>query len=691
MTKRIEQLRRFYIDDKAHHSFRQPAWDRYELARRFHAEGVPALERSVERLIYVLEHEQPVVFVDERIAFMRTVPVLPELFTPEELEDMKKTHWLHEQGEVCNINVDYTLLMNVGLDAKREELRRLAQSRREQGETDKADYLLAQERILAAVQDLADRYAEKARSDGNMTVARTLERVPAKPPRNTLEAFQMFRILHYVMWAGHNYHNTVGRLDQYMYPYFVKDMQSHAYTEEGMLELVEEFFLTFNRDSDLYTGMQQGDNGQSVVLGGLNPDGTDSYNALSEMCLKASLELKLIDPKINLRVHRNTPLSTYILGTQLTKQGLGFPQYSNDDVVIPGLKALGYEEKDAYNYVVAACWEFIIPGCAMDIPNIEAVSFAKAVSDATMEHLCGCPDYETFEGYVRQNVKRQIDEIEEKLKNIYVFPAPFVSLMMDGCVEKAQDVSLGNKYNNYGLHGTGVATAADSLEAIDRYVFGDRTLTAERLVKALQNNFEGEDTLLTQLRYHTPKMGNNEDCVDQRAARLLDAFADLLKGRVNERGGIFRAGTGSAMYYVWHPKDLNATPDGRKQGEPLGANYSPSLFIRAKGPVSILQSFAKPNLGRVINGGPLTIEFHDTVFRNDEAIGKVAMLVKSFMDLGGHQLQLNTVNRDTLVDAQKHPENYKNLIVRVWGWSGYFVELDKCYQDHIMARMELVV
>ena len=150
MTKRIEQLRRFYIDDKAHHSFRQPAWDRYELARRFHAEGVPALERSVERLIYVLEHEQPVVFKDERIAFMRTVPVLPELFTPEELEDMKKTHWLHEQGEVCNINVDYTLLMNVGLDAKREELRRLAQSRREQGETDKSEYLLAQERILAA-------------------------------------------------------------------------------------------------------------------------------------------------------------------------------------------------------------------------------------------------------------------------------------------------------------------------------------------------------------------------------------------------------------------------------------------------------------------------------------------------------------------------------------------------------------
>ena len=229
------------------------------------------------------------------------------------------------------------------------------------------------------------------------------------------------------------------------------------------------------------------------------------------------------------------------------------------------------------------------------------------------------------------------------------------------------------------------------LEVIDRYVFGDRSLPAERLVRALEHNFEGEEELLARLRYHTPKMGDNEDCVDRRAVWLLNTFADAVAGRVNERGGIFRAGTGSAMYYLWHADDMPATPDGRRRGEPLGANYAPSLFMKAKGPVSILQSFAKPNLGRTINGGPLTIEFHDTVFRNDEAIGKVALLVKSFMDLGGHQLQLNTVNRDTLADAQKHPENYRNLIVRVWGWSGYFVELDKCYQDHIMARMELAV
>ena len=691
MTDRIKALRKFFIEEKAHHVLRQQPIDPYEMAEKFYRENTPALERSVSRLLYMMENEKPVIFPEERIAFTRTIPVLPELYTKKEIAELKENHWPHEQGEVCNINVDYTMLLRDGFDAKRSELKKRAAHFADKGDAEKQNYLLGQEKILAAVQDLADRYAKTAAECSNRTVADVLSRIPAKAPQNLLEAFQMFRIIHFVMWAGHNYHNTIGRFDQYMLPYFEKDIRKGVYTEESALELIEEFFLTFNRDSDLYTGMQQGDNGQSMVLGGLAPDGTDTYNRLSELCLKASLELKLIDPKINLRVSKKTPLSTYILGSELTKQGLGFPQYSNDDVVIPGLIALGYDREDAYQYVVAACWEFIIPGKAMDIPNIEAVSFARAVSEATMEHLEDSPDYETFLGHVKENIISQVDEIEQKIKNLYVFPAPFLSLMIEGAEEKARDVSLGAKYNNYGLHGTGIATAADALEAIDCYVFMKKTLDAHRLVQALKANFEDEEELQTMLRFHTPKMGNNEDCVDQRAVRLLDVFADTLEGRKNERGGIFRAGTGSAMYYIWHASEIPATADGRKKEENLGANYSPSLFIRAKGPVSILQSFAKPHLERVINGGPLTLELHDTVFRNAEAVGKVAVLVKSFMDLGGHQLQLNAVNRDTLVDAQKHPENYKNLIVRVWGWSGYFVELDKCYQDHIMERMELQV
>lgn len=691
MTERIERMRQFFVVDKGQKAMWQKEENPYVLAEQFAAEQIPDVDRAARRLIYVLDKEEPVLFEDERIAFTRTVTTIPEIFTEAEMEELRKEHWIHEKGDVCNISVDYTKLLNQGFDAKKAELEALRQQFSQAGEAVKAHNIKLQIDILDHVLALAARYQELAEKKGNDVVARTLKAVPAHAPQSFLEALSMFRIIHFTMWCGRNYHNTVGRFDQYIYPYLKADLDKGLYTEESALELLEEFFLTFNRDSDLYPGMQQGDNGQSLVLGGLNEDGSDSYNLLSELCLKASLELKVIDPKINLRVHEKTPLSTYILGTQLTKQGLGFPQYSNDDVVIPGLMELGYEKEDAYRYVVAACWEFIIPGAAMDIPNIEALSFTKAVSDASMEKLEQCRSYDEFEKVVRDKINEQADELCKRVSGVYLYPAPFLSLMMDGCCENGTDVSLGCKYNNYGFHGTGIATAADSLAAVKKFVFEEKSMEASALVKALENDFEGQALLCNRLRYESPKMGNNDDYVDEIAARLLNDFADSLKGRVNDRGGIYRAGTGSAMYYIRHAENLPATPDGRRKGEGFGANYSPSLFSRCRGPVSIIQSFTKPDLKRVINGGPLTLELHDTVFRIEESCAKVAVLVKSFMDLGGHQLQLNSVNRDTMLEAQKHPENYKNLIVRVWGWSGYFVELDKEYQDHIIQRMELML
>lgn len=689
MTDRISQMRRFFVTEKRQKDNWQAEEDIYTLANHFAEDGVDDLERATRRLCYVLHKEKPVVYPWERITFTRTVTTIPELFTEAEMEQLRKEHWIHEKGDVCNINVDYTLLLNCGLEAKKSALIDLRQAFCQSKEAEKAQYIDCQIRILEAVQNLADRYREEAVRQGNTIAAESLAQVPAYAPRNFLEALQMFRILHFTMWCGRNYHNTIGRMDQYLYPYFQKDFADGTLTEETALELLEEFFLTFNRDSDLYPGMQQGDNGQSIVLGGLDSQGKDAYNKLSELCLRASLDLKLIDPKINLRVHKDTPLEQYILGTQLTKQGLGFPQYANDDVVIPGLMKLGYREEDARNYVVAACWEFIVSGNAMDIPNIEAVSFAKAVEDAVFQALPSCASFADFMEAVQQQIRAQVDALCEKTKKLYVFPAPFLSLMIRGASENAQDVSHGSTYNNFGFHGTGLATAADSMAAIQKFVFDDGSVGKAELITALKTNFEGYDRLRNQLRYEAPKMGNNDDYVDSLAGELLDCFAASLRGRQNERGGIYRAGTGSAMYYVWHAKDLAASPDGRDAGENLPCNYSPSLFARCKGPISIIQSFTKPHLQDIVNGGPLTLELHDSVFRNSESIVKVAMLVKSYFDLGGHQLQLNSVNRDTLLDAQKHPENYRNLIVRVWGWSGYFVELDKVYQDHIIKRAEL--
>ena len=500
----------------------------------------------------------------------------------------------------------------------------------------------------------------------------------------------MFRLLHFALWCSFNYHNTVGRFDQYMWPYLRADLQAARLDESEARELVEEFFISFNRDSDLYPGVQQGDNGQSLVLGGVDAQGADAWNLLSDLSLQASLELRLIDPKVNVRVSSSTPLERYVAGTRLTAQGLGFPQYSNDDVVIPGLIDLGYAPVDARDYVVAACWEFIVPGVGMEIPNIAALSFPAAVDTALRAVLPSAQDFAAVMNRVRQEVRAQARELAAATAGVVMEPSPFLSVLMTGCLDRGRDVSEGLLYNNYGIHGAGLSTATDSLAAVRMAVFERHLVTPAELIGALDADYDGHEALRDLLRNDAPKLGNDDDAVDAIAADLLQTFADALADVPNDRGGRFRAGTGSAMFYVTHAATLGATPDGRKKGDFLSANLAPSLGVRVKGPLSVLRSFAKLPVRAAVNGGPVTMEVHDTVFRTPESTTKVAMLVRGFIEAGGHQLQINAVNRDILLDAQQHPERHRNLIVRVWGWSAYFVELDKQYQDHIIQRVELV-
>jgi formate C-acetyltransferase len=375
------------------------------------------------------------------------------------------------------------------------------------------------------------------------------------------------------------------------------------------------------------------------------------------------------------------------MGARLTKRGLGFPQYDNDDVVIPGLLKLGYSPEDAYNYVVAACWEFIVPKNGMEIVNIDALSFAGVVSDA-LEHLGEYPTYEAFYAYVDSRIKAECDRITKAHDNLYIVPAPWMSMLMGGTIERAQDITLGGNSNNYGVHGTGLSTAADSLAVIKQYYYEEKSISLDELMDALHNNFKGHESLQEKLRNEAPKMGLDQEEPDAIGGALLASFAQGLSGKRNERGGIWRAGTGTAMYYIFHSKDLPATPDGRSAGEVIPANFTPSMFLRQQGPVSVMRSFSKQHLEDTINGGPLTIELDQSIFRNEETIEKLAMLIRNYMRLGGHQLQLNTLNRETLLDAKKHPERHRDLIVRVWGWSGYFVELDECYQNHIIERIK---
>ncbi len=654
-----------YILNKEHHQYRHNVdWD---LAGEYSNSGLSPIERMADRFERLCNEEKAVILEGEQIVFLRTVSNLPAIFTDAEWEEINSKYYIHELGFMSNLSPNYYDTIASGLLFKRE-------TADEYGKR-------AIDNIIA----LSDKYLEEAKKQGREDLVEILTQVPRYPARNFREALQFFRILHFSLWLEGNYHNTIGRFDRYIYPYLKADMEKGIYTYESALELLEDFFLSFNKDSDIYVGVQQGDNGQSMMLGGMDEDGNDVYNILSELCLKASCNNRMIDPKINLRVSKNTPNERYTEATKLTRAGLGFPQYSNDDVVIPALEAMGYSHDDAVNYTVAACWEFIIPSVGADIANIGAMSYPKAVDIALHNTLVKAETYEDFFESVKDEIRKECDSICAGIKDVWFIPSPFMNVLMD-C-----DIYSGGRYNNFGIHGTGIATAADSLAAIKKYVFEEKSIEKVELIKAIDENFENSPELLHKLRFESPKLGNNDDFVDGIATELLDTFAESLKGKTNCRGGIFRAGTGSAMYYLWHANEIGASADGRRRKEPFGTNYSVSLFANVKGPVSVIASMTKQHFHNAMNGGPLTLEFHQSVFADDDGIEKVGLLVKNFIDRGGHQLQLNTINLDKMLDAQKHPENYRQLVVRIWGWSAYFIELDKEYQDHVIARQAYTV
>lgn len=585
----------------------------------------------------------------------------------------------HSDG---NIIPNYARVITKGFDATREEIVASMKNAKTEAQIAYGNQMLGE---IDTLLEICDRHTEKIKKSGNNRLYAALQKVPHHGAESFFEACLFMQICIYGLRRTSVEHLCLGRFDQYMYPFFRADLDRGVSVEE-LFEILEAFFITLNYDTDLYHGIQQGDNGQSMVLGGFDADGNDQYNELSQLCMEASLELSLIDPKINLRVGKNTPDERYEFATRLTKKGLGFPQYCNDDVVVPGLIKLGYEPADAYNYGVAACWEHIIPNCSAEISNIKTMNFPFVVNRAVHENLKSCADFDQLMACVEREIDAECADLLLQTQGKVRRVQPLLSVFVDGCIEKLCNLwDGGSKYNNYGFHGLGIANATDALVAIKKLVYDEKSVSPEELLSALNANFEGYDELRARLQ-SCPKMGNNDDYADDVACAMMSYYSKHMNGRDNQKGGICRAGTGSAMFYVEKAQHCPATADGRKNGEPFSCSFSPSIGIKTDGILSVIQSFTKYDMSEIVNGGPLTLEIHDTVLRNDMGIRKTAQLVKLFVAMGGHQLQLNSLDPDRLRDAQKHPEDHPNLIVRVWGWSGYFNELDLEYQNHIISR-----
>ena len=654
-----------------------------EIARDLEARSKGLSLNARGRLVYeyILERETPLVFPGERIIFTRTIEGNPE-FPMAGLDETRHTDVIE------NLTPEWPLLLKEGLLGRRAACQRSLEEKKDDPEA--IDFLTNAIAAIDAVASFAKRYSEAAEEPLQRAL---LEKVPISPAESFHEALQSVRFISSVIRLAGGQHIGFGRFDQYMWPYLEKDLKEGVLKKDEAFELLEEFFISLSRDADLYKGVQLGDNGQSMMLGGCDRLGKPAVNPLTYMCLEASEDIGLIDPKINLRVDSKTPSDLLMAAAKLTRRGLGFPQYSNDEIVIDSLVNFGYDLEAARNYTVAACWEFVVED-GRDTPNVFAMNFPLAADRAIRSGLKAGDDFDGI-------MKRLEEAFEEQAKGFklvcekewYFLPDPILSLFSKNTLASGRDLNNGGgSHYHYGCHGCGSSNAADALAAVKYLIFEKKQVSPERLLAALESDYENDEELRQIIKAVPHKVGSNDDYADDLLKRLFDLFADALAEiKNNGRGGRIRPGSGSAQHYVLmtqkrEGQKLKATADGRKYGDFIGSSLAPSPGVRVRGAISELETYGKIDYGPLCNGGPITLELADAYFRNEEALLKVVKLIQAFVKLGCQQLQLNTLNPDKLRDAQVHPENYRDLIVRVWGWSGYFVELSKPYQDQIIGR-----
>lgn len=627
------------------------------------------------------EAEVPIVFPEEKIAFTRTNANVTSGYTFEDLRkefDINKKYY----NAINNVCPDYSLLLKKGLNGIRKELNKTKVD---------LEFVECCEETIISIEKLVKRYVIEANRVGNRVIEKTLSHVPMEPANSFLEGLQAVRFVSSMFYLNGNFQLGFGRIDQYLIDLYRKDVENNKITVEKAKEYISEFFISLNRDTDLYFGIQQGDNGQSMMLGGVKKDGSSAINELTYLFLEVSKELKMIDPKINLRVDSNTPRDLLILGCELTKAGLGFPQYSNDEVVIPALVKKGYSLEDARDYTVAACWEFIIPGKGLDIVNQGAVSFPYAVNEALMKSRIN--NIHEFECEVADNIQVQVKNILEN-RDQYLLPSPLVSMFFEESLKEGRDITKVAKYKNRGIHGAGSSNAADAMYIIEELISKNNIERIEILRNEIKDNFEGNEVDREKLRNDVHKVGNDNKDVDQNLRKLFEWFADACD-KYSTQNCRIRPGSGSAQFYIWLTNKENdglveptvgATADGRLAGEPLSSSLAPASGVKVNGLISVLNSFSNINYSRIMNGGPITVEFSPVTFNSREGLEKLADIIKYFVCIGNQQLQLNVLDYRVLCDAMKHPERHSNLIVRVWGCSGYFCELAPEFQRQIINR-----
>ena len=590
---------------------------------------------------------------------------------------------------------------------------------------DKDEELKAMAICADALIRLAERHAEKASELAQAetdparraelgAIAEVCSHVPAHPPRTFHEALQSYWFVHLGVVTELNTWDSFnpGRLDQHLAPFYARETAAGTLTREGAMELLECFWIKFNsQPAPPKVGITEEQSGtyQDFALintGGVGPDGADAVNDVSYLILDVAEEMQLIQPSACVQVSAKSPDRFLKRACEVVRTGLGQPSMFNTDTIVREMLYAGKSLADARAGGPSGCVTVSAFGkesCTltgyMNWPKIVELACyggvdpnsGNQVGPATGDPRTFGSFEQFFEAYRRQLAHFLDTKIagNNLIERLYAtsMPAPYMSILMDDCIEKGRDYHDGGaRYNPTYIQGVGLGTATDALTAVRYHVYDKKTVSMDDLLAAMQADFDGREDLRLALARGTPAYGNDDDYADEVAERLFNAYHDLLNGRPNTKGGVYRVNLLPTTVHIYFGAVTGALPNGRRAGTPVSEGISPTQGADVKGPTAVFKSAARIDHSRT-GGTLLNMKFSPGVLAGD-GIVHLAALVRSYFSLDGHHVQFNVVDADTLRAAQEDPEAHRNLIVRVAGYSDYFVDVGRALQDEIISRTE---
>jgi len=569
------------------------------------------------------------------------------------------------------------------------------------------------ERNAEALKQMADKETDTKRKLELQEMSCICSRVPKHAPESFWEALQLYWFLHIGVITETNPWDAFnpGRLDQHLYPFYKADLESGRITEESAKELLGSFWVKFNnhpappkvgvtaKESNTYTDFAL------INIGGVKADGTDAVNDLSYVLLDTIEEMRLLQPSSMVQISKKTPDRFLKRALHIIKTGFGQPSIFNTDAIIQELMRQGKDIVDARNGGASGCVEsgafgteaYLLSGY-FNLAKVLELTL-NAGYDKRTDKQVGLEipaDFKSYEelmdAYQKQlnffiDTKIRGNNVIEKLFAKYI-PVPLLSILTEDCIKNGKDYNAGGaRYNTTYIQGVGLGSTTDSLASLKYNVFDKKLVSLEDMKNAMAANFEGYDELRVMLLEDTPKYGNDDDYADDLMKELFETFYNAVNARPNSRGGMHRINLLPTTSHVYFGSVIGAMPDGRKSKLPLSEGISPVQGADRKGPTAVVKSASK--IDHLRTGGTLLNQrFSKEFMYTEEGIDNVCRLVRSYFRMDGHHIQFNVLDEKTLRDAQAKPENYRDLIVRVAGYSDYFVDITDELQEEIIRRTE---